>query len=74
MWEAFVNSTPYDFLINNVIPGASPFIFLYVIFKINDFLLKNAKPSSPDTMQQLDWNRDIKYDEVAAPLFTSVAQ
>lgn len=70
MWEAFVNSTPYDFLINNIIPGASPFIFLYVIFKINDFLLKNAKPSSPDTMQQLDWDRDIKYDEVAAPLFT----
>lgn len=40
MWEAFVNSTPHDFLINNVIPGASPFIFLYVIFTITDFLLK----------------------------------
>lgn len=68
MWEAFVGSTPYDFLINNVIPGASPFVFLYILFKINDFLLKNAKPSSPDTMQQLDWDRDIKYDEVVDPL------
>lgn len=70
MWEAFVGSTPYDFLINNIIPGASPFIFLYVLLKINDFLLKNAKPSSPYTMQQLDWDRGTKYDEVAAPLFT----
>lgn len=68
MWETFVGSTPYDFLINNIIPGASPFIFLYTIFKINDLLLKNAKPSSPDTMQQLDWDRDIKYDEVVDPL------
>lgn len=70
MWEAFVNSTPYDFLINNVIPGASPFIFLYIIFKINDLMSKNEKPSPPDTMQQLDWDKDVKYDEVAAPLFT----
>lgn len=70
MWEAFVNSTPYDFLINNVIPGASPFIFLYIIFKINDLMSKNEKPSPPDTMQQLDWDKDVKDDETATPLFT----
>lgn len=69
MWEAFVNSTPYDFLINNVIPGASPFIFLYIIFKINDLMSKNEKPSSPDTMQQLDWDKDIKDGETVTPLF-----
>ena len=70
MWEAFVNSTPYDFLINNVIPGASPFVFLYIIFKINDLMSKNEKPSPPDTMQQLDWDKDVKDDETATPLFT----
>lgn len=73
MWEAFVNSTPYDFLINNVIPGASPFVFLYIIFKINDLMSKNEKPSPPDTMQQLDWDKDVKDDETATPLFTSTS-
>lgn len=72
MWEAFVGSTPYDFLINNIIPGASPFIFLYVLLKINDFLLKNEQPSPPDTMQQLDWDRGIKYDEFVDPLYDEV--